>query len=140
MLPILSTMTAGHSSSNCHVTVAARLNKLHQTRALLGFCVSVFFMRVLFLLAALLFGLPSFAASRCDVNVPTERVDLDQVSLADLYECTQLRIPVAEQHLPYRDDTLGRAALAALDDLRLPLRERLKRKVSDIYTDSGDMP
>jgi hypothetical protein len=66
--------------------------------------------------------------------------DLDQVSLADLYECTQLRIPVAEQHLPYRDDSLGRAALAALDDLRLPLRERLKRKVSDIYTDSGDMP
>lgn len=56
-------MTAGHSSSNCHATVAARLNKLHQTRALLGFCVSVFFMRVLFLLAALLFGLPSFAAS-----------------------------------------------------------------------------
>ena len=66
--------------------------------------------------------------------------DLDQVSLADLYECTQLRIPVAEQHLPYRDDSLGRAALAALDDLRLPLRERLKRKVSDIYTDSGDTP
>lgn len=59
MLPNLSTMTAGRSSSNCHVTVAARLNKLHQTRALLGFCVSVFFMRVLFLLAALLFGLPS---------------------------------------------------------------------------------
>ncbi|KAF1010701.1 MAG: Aclacinomycin methylesterase RdmC [Pseudomonas fluorescens] len=39
-------------------------------------------MRVLLLLAALMFGLPSFAASRCDVNVPTERVDLDQVSLA----------------------------------------------------------
>jgi membrane protein len=27
---------------------------------------------------------------------------------------------VAEQHLPYRDDSLGRAALAALDDLRCP--------------------
>ncbi|MBB4812553.1 MULTISPECIES: alpha/beta fold hydrolase [Pseudomonas] len=39
-------------------------------------------MRVLFLLAALLFGLPSFAASRCDINVPTQTVDLDQVSLA----------------------------------------------------------
>ncbi|RMP68953.1 hypothetical protein ALQ18_01163 [Pseudomonas marginalis pv. marginalis] len=82
MLPTLSITTAGHTSSNCHTTVAARLNKLHQTRALLGFCVSVFSMRVLLLLAALLFGLPSFAASRCDVNVPTQTVDLDKVSIA----------------------------------------------------------
>ena len=47
----------------------------------------MFFMRVRFFstavfLAALLFGLPSLAASRCDINVPTERVDLAQVSLA----------------------------------------------------------
>ena len=33
-------------------------------------------------LAALLCGLPSLAASRCDVNVATQRVDLAQVSLA----------------------------------------------------------
>ena len=33
-------------------------------------------------LATLLFSLASFAVSRCDVNVPTERVDLAQVSLA----------------------------------------------------------
>ena len=39
-------------------------------------------MRALFLVAALLFGLPSFAASRCDVNVPTQTVDLAQVSIA----------------------------------------------------------
>lgn len=39
-------------------------------------------MRVFIFLAVLLFGLPSFAASRCDVNVATQRVDLDQVSLA----------------------------------------------------------
>jgi pimeloyl-ACP methyl ester carboxylesterase len=39
-------------------------------------------MRVFIFLAALLFGLPSIAASRCDVNVATQRVDLDQVSLA----------------------------------------------------------
>lgn len=39
-------------------------------------------MRVLFFLAALLVGLPSLAASRCDVNVPTERVDLPAVSIA----------------------------------------------------------
>ncbi len=82
MFPSMSTMTVGRTSSNCHATVAARLNKLHQTRALLGFCVSVFFMRVWFLLAALLFGLPSFAASRCDVNVPTQTVDLEKVSIA----------------------------------------------------------
>ena len=40
-----------------------------------------FFSKVFFL-AALLFGLPAVAASRCDVNVPVERVDLAQVSLA----------------------------------------------------------
>ena len=39
-------------------------------------------MRALFLVAALLFGLPSFAASRCDVNVPTQTADLAQVSIA----------------------------------------------------------
>ncbi|NIJ67947.1 membrane protein [Xanthomonas sp. 60] len=59
--------------------------------------------------------------------------DLQQVSLNDLYESTQLRIPVAERLLPYRDDSLGKAALAALDELRLPMREKLKRRVSDIY-------
>jgi pimeloyl-ACP methyl ester carboxylesterase len=58
------------------------LEKLHQTRGLLGFCVSVFFMRVLFFLAALLCSLPSFAASRCDVNVPTQVAELDEVHLA----------------------------------------------------------
>jgi len=65
--------------------------------------------------------------------------DLEQLTLADLYEATQLRIPVAEQHLPYRQDSLGQAALAALDELRLPLREKLKRRVSDIYP-PGDTP
>ncbi len=63
--------------------------------------------------------------------------DLDQVTLSDLYESTQLRIPVSERVLPYREDSLGQAALAALDELRLPLREKLKRRVSDIYP-SGD--
>ncbi|MDY1035257.1 YihY family inner membrane protein [Stenotrophomonas sp. CFBP8980] len=65
--------------------------------------------------------------------------DLEQLTLADLYESTQLRIPVAEAHLPYRQDSLGQAALAALDELRLPLREKLKRRVSDIYP-PGDTP
>jgi membrane protein len=59
--------------------------------------------------------------------------DLDDVSLAELYEACGLRVPVAEAHLPCRDDVLGVAASDALDQLRLPLRELLKRKVSTIY-------
>lgn len=62
--------------------------------------------------------------------------DLDHLSLAELYEACQLRIPVAEAHLPCRDDALGHAAIAALDELRLPLRELLKRRVSSIYVDA----
>ena len=62
--------------------------------------------------------------------------DLDHLSLAELYEACQLRIPVAEAHLPCREDALGHAAIAALDELRLPLRELLKRRVSSIYADA----
>lgn len=62
--------------------------------------------------------------------------DLDDMSMAELYECCQLRVPIAEAHLPFHDDSLGVAARNALDDLRVPLRELLKRKVSDIYTDT----
>ncbi|MEG2803898.1 YihY family inner membrane protein [Stenotrophomonas sp.] len=66
--------------------------------------------------------------------------DLDKLTLADLYETTQMRIPVREAYLPYRDDSLGQASVLALDALRLPLRELLKRRVSDIYSTSGDTP
>ncbi|MCW4454086.1 YihY family inner membrane protein [Flavobacterium sp. MXW15] len=66
--------------------------------------------------------------------------DLDKVTLQELYENSQLRIPVAETYLPVRDDSLGRAACQALDELRMPLRELLKRRVSDIYETSGDPP
>jgi membrane protein len=61
--------------------------------------------------------------------------DLDTVTMADLYEACQLRIPIAEAHLPCRDDALGAAALAELDQLRLPLRDLLKRRVATIYQD-----
>ena len=61
--------------------------------------------------------------------------DLDSMTLADLYESCQLRVPIAEAHLPCRDDALGHAAAATLDELRLPLRELLKRRVSSIYSD-----
>ncbi len=61
--------------------------------------------------------------------------DLDDLTVGELYEACQLRIPVAEAHLPCQDDALGVASRNALDALRVPLREVLKRKVSDIYTD-----
>jgi hypothetical protein len=66
--------------------------------------------------------------------------DLDQVALQELYEASQLRIPVSETYLPARDDTLGRTACQALDELRMPLRELLKRKVGDIYDLPGEKP
>ncbi|MGJ4730007.1 YihY family inner membrane protein [Luteimonas sp. SDU101] len=63
--------------------------------------------------------------------------DLDTLSLADLYEACQLRVPVSEAWLPCRDDPLGAAAIAALDELRLPLRDLLKRNVSHLYPTAG---
>ena len=50
----------------------------------------------------------------------------------------RLRIPVAEEYLPLRDDALGQAACAALDELRVPLRALLKRPVDEIYLNTGD--
>jgi membrane protein len=61
--------------------------------------------------------------------------DLDDLTLAELYEACQLRIPIAEALLPYRDDALGQSAIAALDDLRIPLRDLLKRRVSTIHSE-----
>jgi membrane protein len=59
--------------------------------------------------------------------------DLNTLTLADLYEACQLRIPVAEARLPGCDDALGIAVLGAMNDLRIPLRDLLKRNVCDIY-------
>lgn len=59
--------------------------------------------------------------------------DLEDLTLADLYEACQLRIPVAEAHLPAREDVLGRASIAALDELRIPLRDLLRRPLADIF-------
>jgi membrane protein len=59
--------------------------------------------------------------------------DLDDVTMADLYEACQLRIPILEAHLPCREDALGMAAVAELDQLRLPLRDLLKRRVATLY-------
>ncbi len=62
--------------------------------------------------------------------------DLDQITLAELYQASNLRIPTAEAHLPCRDDELGVRVSAVIDELRVPLRDLLKRKVSTIYEDS----
>lgn len=61
--------------------------------------------------------------------------DLDDLSLGELYEACGLRIPIAEAMLPCRDDSLGRSAVAAMDELRIPLRDLLKRRVSTIHAD-----
>ncbi|QYR53528.1 YihY family inner membrane protein [Lysobacter soyae] len=59
--------------------------------------------------------------------------DLDEVNLQELYVAGRLRVPVHEAHLPCHDDPLGKAVLRVIDDLRLPMREKLKRRVSSIY-------
>ena len=59
--------------------------------------------------------------------------DIDGLTLSELYEACGLRVPIAEAHLPCRDDALGVASIEALDKLRLPLRDLLKRNVADLY-------
>jgi membrane protein len=59
--------------------------------------------------------------------------DLDDLSLGELYEACNLRIPINEAHLPCRDDALGINSIGILDELRMPLRELLKRRVSSLY-------
>ena len=59
--------------------------------------------------------------------------DLDDLTLAELYEACNLRIPVGEAMLPCRDDALGATAIGILDELRVPLRDLLKRRVSGLY-------
>lgn len=64
--------------------------------------------------------------------------DLDGISLAELYETCRLRIPVAEAYLPAQGDMLGTASIAALNELRVPLRELLKTRIDDLYkVDNG---
>lgn len=61
--------------------------------------------------------------------------DLDHLTLAELYEAANLRVPVAEALLPGRDDALGQRVLEALNELRLPLRDELRRNVGAILRD-----
>ena len=64
--------------------------------------------------------------------------DLDGLTLGELYEACQLRIPTAEAWVPAHDDALGRASLDALDTLRVPLREVLGRSVASIYREESE--
>lgn len=83
-------------------------------------------------------------AQLCEINVVRRAEtgewllsrDLDELTLAELYEACQLRIPIAEALLPCRDDSLGRSAVAVMDELRLPLRELLKRRASSIHAET----
>ncbi|MEO6365422.1 MAG: YhjD/YihY/BrkB family envelope integrity protein, partial [Luteimonas sp.] len=85
-------------------------------------------------------------AQLCEIGVVTRTEsgewvltrDLGELTMAELYEASHLRIPIAEAHLPCRDDALGKAAVAALDELRLPLRDLLKHRVGDLYSDSKE--
>jgi membrane protein len=85
-------------------------------------------------------------AQLCEINVVRRAEDgewllardLDELPMAELYEACQLRIPIAEAHLPCREDSLGHAAVAAIDELRVPLRDLLKRRVSTIHADQED--
>jgi len=66
--------------------------------------------------------------------------DLDELTLAELYEACNLRIPISEAYLPCRDDALGINAIRTLDELRIPLRELLKRSVSSLYDVPRELP
>jgi membrane protein len=66
--------------------------------------------------------------------------DLGSTSLAELYEACQLRIPIAEAHLPGQDDALGKAAREALDRLRLPVRDLLRHRAGTIYEPLPESP
>lgn len=82
-------------------------------------------------------------AQLCEINVVRRAEsgewllarDLDELSMAELYEACQLRIPVSEARLPCRDDALGHSAVEAMDALRIPLRDLLKRKVGSIHAE-----
>ena len=59
--------------------------------------------------------------------------DLDDVTLAELYEACHLRVPISDTQLPCRDDALGQAVAAEIAALRTPLHALLDRPVSTLY-------
>jgi len=61
--------------------------------------------------------------------------DLQQVTLGDLHEGCQLRVPTEQMHLPFQDDMIGKAAIRALNVLRQPLREGLSHSVGELFSE-----
>jgi len=99
-------------------------NQLQQLEPLLGTT----------LLQRLLEHMEAINVLRCDVNGQWFLArDLDTVTVRELYESAQLRIPASETVLPLCDDALGQAASRILKELRAPLQTPLEHRISDIY-------
>jgi membrane protein len=58
--------------------------------------------------------------------------DLRSVSLQEIYEGMNLRVPTGELCLPQRHDAIGRIAHSALDEMREPLRDALQRSIAEL--------
>lgn len=66
--------------------------------------------------------------------------DLDAVGMGEVYEGAHLRIPDVDVRLPCSGDALGIRVHAALEALRVPLREGLQRSVGSIFQPSTIIP
>jgi len=66
--------------------------------------------------------------------------DLDSVTLGEIYEGMELRIPAADLPLPSRHDEIGKAAENALNHLRDPLRATLQYSVGSFLHPKDDIP
>lgn len=63
--------------------------------------------------------------------------DLDRVTLGELYERLQLRVPEGVVPLPMQEDALGQQACAVLAQLRQPLGAPLQRSVAEVLDRKG---
>ncbi len=93
------------------------------------------------LLQRLVSGLSSLHIVMCSENggwILTR--DLNAVSLKELYERLNLRIPTKQVDLPGSDDVYGKAAIDALSHLREPLNEPLGRSVGSFIKSSKEAP
>ena len=91
------------------------------------------------LLQRLVSGLSSLHIVMCSENggwILTR--DLNAVSLKELYERLNLRIPTKQVDLPGSDDVYGKAAIEALSHLREPLNEPLGRSVGSFIKSSKE--
>lgn len=66
--------------------------------------------------------------------------DLGSVSLREVCEAANLRIPLSDVSLPCATDALGQRVQAALDELRVPLRARMAHGVGAIYESTPARP